>query len=137
MAYALATSALASGKLHDPWQLLSSGFHGTTRGVSQQPAPTDTSGPDAAGVTWLAGDNGGAYRSLDCGDTWEPANGGRPLTAGFRGGYFNELTADCGGAGQPACACGGVNEVPCHCGGVNEPPCSHGIPYGVAPSRPR
>ncbi len=82
-----------------PWELISSGFNGTTKSLDASPA---------SGTLFLGGDVGGAWRSVDCGEHWEPVNGGPGVTEGKSGGY------------DPSCPA--------------NTSCEHGVIYGGPPS---
>lgn len=103
----------AAGEDYSPWVLLSGRFGDTAKSMGYQPdAPnevmTQYSTPHA-GVVYVNGKSGGLYRSMDCGETWEPVNGGRPWSQAYAGGY-------------PEAPCDPTNHS-----------CKHRIPYRTPP----
>lgn len=117
------TSLLAAEKTHAPWELIAAQFGGATRRVLHVGATGD---PPAL---YVGGDVGGGFRSLDCGNTWEPVNGGPAVTDGFAGGYPNVLDDAVVPAGGPGCDCD-VTTASCDVPAI----CHHGIVVGRPPS---
>ena len=74
-------AAAAGAATPDPWVLISPRFGGSSHSIGYQPQGSP------AGTVYVGGDDGGAWRSQDCGTTWEPVDGGRPLSTGVGGGY--------------------------------------------------
>ncbi len=81
-------AASGSAKTYDPWVLLSGRFGGQRQSFSY--AAPDVSG--APGVLWVSAKDGGVYRSADCGENWEPANGGLPWGNQVAGGFPGACT---------------------------------------------
>ncbi len=126
--YAFAAGpSYAQTKSYDPWEIASSGFNGGTHSIGY--IPPSPAAP--AGIAFAGGDDGGAYRSLDCGDTWEPANGGPPVSDGVGGGYPVAVADGVNSANPWAnpCACN-PNQMTC----ADSDLCHHGIVYGGPPS---
>lgn len=75
-----------------PWHLLSGRFGDTVHEISR--LPPLAVGSQHPGALFASGAAGGTYRSLDCGESWEPVNGGRTWGEAYGGGY-PEATAEC------------------------------------------
>ena len=86
----------------DPWFLLSGGTGGTIYSIASLPGVMDPEHPGGVGapVYFAGGDDGGTWRSLTCGATWEPVNGGPALSDGVFGGYGPELNVCAADANQ-------------------------------------
>lgn len=82
----------AAAKTYDPWVLPSGGFGGELRSMGYVPPSVISpvwAGGTAAGPGMLLANaaRGGVYRSGDCGDSWEPINGGAPWGDQIAGGF--------------------------------------------------
>ncbi len=123
IAPALAALVWASASLwadvptYFPWVPLSAGFGASVHGLSVVPASDG-----GAGSVYLQGDDiSGLFRSEDCGETWQPVQGGPAGSTGVLGGYADEqgswVNCDCKTASCP-----------------DVPVCHSGITYGGAPA---
>ena len=65
--------AVAVPPSYTPWELDSSGMNGAIKSLHHTRSTYAASNySDAnAGVLYVGGDDGGAYRSRDCGQTWD------------------------------------------------------------------
>ena len=88
---------LAAPPSYAPWELVSPGYNGGIKTLHHN-ASSSVDGANGAGVLYLGGDDGGVYRSRDCGATWDVVNGGPAVTEGKLGGY------DPGCLGNPGCS---------------------------------